>query len=148
MIRSFTLPDLNFLLDIEQQSFPKSAYDSKTLMGLYAAYPETFGVYLDQALEPRGKKILGYIVFSKGGHILSIAVHPAYRRRGIGKALYEKAIGTLRGRKVWAEVRETNLGAQAFYFKLGFRVTGRVPRYYRDEDALIIQQFPGDPPIR
>jgi ribosomal protein S18 acetylase RimI-like enzyme len=43
-------------------------------------------------------------------------------------------------KKVWAEVRRSNLGAQAFYLKMGFQITGVVPNYYGNEDALIIQR--------
>jgi ribosomal protein S18 acetylase RimI-like enzyme len=48
-------------------------------------------------------------------------------------------------KKVWAEVRRSNLGAKAFYSKMGFQVTGEVPNYYGNEDALIIQWTPAIP---
>jgi ribosomal protein S18 acetylase RimI-like enzyme len=42
--------------------------------------------------------------------------------------------------KVWAEVRRSNHGAQAFYSNMGFQITGVIPNYYGNEDALIIQR--------
>jgi ribosomal protein S18 acetylase RimI-like enzyme len=90
----------------------------------------------------RGEKILGYIVFSQDGHILSIAVHPRHRRKGIGRELLQRAMRTSPLKKVWAEVRRGNQGAQAFYSKMGFQMTGWVPNYYGNEDALIVQRTP------
>lgn len=144
MIRLFSPRDLDDLLQIEQQSFPKSPYDWTTFINLHFLYPETFLVHVD---ETRGKKkgqILGYIIFAKEGHILSIAVHPLRRRRGIGKELIQQVMTYPRIQRVWAEVRRSNQGAQAFYFHLGFQVTGLAPNYYGNEDGLMVQWVPPD----
>jgi ribosomal-protein-alanine N-acetyltransferase len=82
---------------------------------------------------------LAYLVFSRDGHIISIAVHPQHRRRGIGRKLLEKAIDTYHLKNLWAEVRKSNEGAQTFYFRMGFQIIGVVPNYYGNEDALIVQ---------
>jgi ribosomal-protein-alanine N-acetyltransferase len=76
-------------------------------------------------------------------HIATIAVHPDYRAKGIGKKLmatllyHAKQAGM---QSATLEVRETNEIAQAMYHKFGFKVKGRRPRYYHDtnEDALIM----------
>jgi GNAT superfamily N-acetyltransferase len=59
----------------------------------------------------------------RGFLIANVAVHPAYRRQGIGRALTLRAIEYLRQRKipaVWLHVREENLAAQNMYLSLGF----------------------------
>ena len=56
-------------------------------------------------------------------NVLSIAVHPEWRRRGIGTTFLEYLIKLLRryGRcEIYELVRETNLDAQKFYKSLGF----------------------------
>jgi ribosomal protein S18 acetylase RimI-like enzyme len=88
------------------------------------------------------EEILGYIIFSQDGHIISIAVHPHHRRKGIGTQLLQRVMRTPHLRKVWAEVRKSNQGAQTFYSKIGFQITDMVPNYYGNEDALIIQWTP------
>jgi ribosomal-protein-alanine acetyltransferase len=143
MIRPFSLSDLESILQIESQSFPKSPYDWTTFVNLHRLYPETFLVYFNTDHGPREEKILGYIIFSQDGHIISIAVHPHRRRKGIGRELLQRAMRTPHLKKVWAEVRRSNQGAQAFYSKMGFQTTGRVSNYYGNEDALIIQWTPG-----
>ena len=137
MIRCFSFSDLDQILETESRSFPKSPYDRTTLINLYWLYPETFRVYLDTE-----GLIRGYIVFSQDGHIISIAVHPQARRRGIGRELIQEVIHYPKVKKVWAEVRKSNEGAQAFYRKMGFQTVGTIPNYYGNEDAWVIQWAP------
>ncbi len=142
MIRSFALTDLNRILEIEQQSFPKSPYSRTTFVHLYWLYPETFWIYVDQ---DKGKETsCGYLVFSKDGHLISLAIDPRYRRKGIGKTLLQEAMETLAVKKMWAEVRRSNQGALAFYQQIGFQVTGVIPDYYGSEDALIVRWAPAE----
>lgn len=142
MIRPFTFSDLDHILQIELQSFPKSPYDWATFISFYSLYPKTFWVYVNKANDREEGQILGYIVFSPDGHIISIAVHPRYRRIGIGKELLQRVFHTARDKKIWAEVRKNNQGAQAFYLRMGFQITTMVPNYYGNEDALIVQWTP------
>ena len=140
MIRPCSLSDLNSILQIESQSFPKSPYDWTTFLRLHMLHPDTFLVCCNA--DRRGGEILGYIIFSQAGHVISIAVHPHHRRRGIGARLVRRAMDTSHLQKVWAEVRRSNLGAQAFYSKLEFQIAGLIPNYYGNEDALIVQWIP------
>lgn len=139
MIRPFSFSDLNRILEIERQAFPKSPYDWTTFINLHWLYPETFWVYINTESGREENQILAYLVFSRDGHIISIAVHPQHRRRGIGKKLLEKAIDSYHLKKLWAEVRKSNEGAQTFYLRMGFQIIGVVANYYGNEDALIVQ---------
>jgi ribosomal-protein-alanine N-acetyltransferase len=143
MIRPFSFSDLDSILQIESQSFPKSPYDWTTFLNLHRLYPDTFLVYVNT--NNRGgveEEVLGYLIFVKDGHIISIAVHPRHRRKGIGRKLLQRAMETPQRNRIWAEVRRSNHGAQAFYSKMGFQITGLIPNYYGNEDALIIQWTP------
>jgi ribosomal-protein-alanine N-acetyltransferase len=142
MIRPFSFSDLDSILQIENQSFPKSPYDWTTFLNLHYLYPETFLVYVNTSHGRKKEEILGYIIFTQDGHIISIAVHPQDQRKGIGAQLLQRVMKTPHLKKVWAEVRRSNQGAQAFYAKLGFQITGLVPNYYGNEDALILQWTP------
>jgi len=140
MIRPFSLSDLNSILQIESQSFPKSPYDWATFLHLHMLHRDTFLVCCNaDRLE---QEIWGYIIFDRHGHIISIAVHPLHRRKGVGAQLLRRTMQTPHLQKVWAEVRKGNLGAQAFYSKMGFQVVGVVSNYYGNEDALIMQWAP------
>jgi len=72
-------------------------------------------------------------------HITTIAVRPEYRRRGHARALIGAALAAYpNASHVHLEVRPTNAAAIALYESLGFRKTGRRPRYYGDEDGLLM----------
>lgn len=75
--------------------------------------------------------------------VLNLGVAPSWRNRGLGRELMKAAIRDANhagATKVFLEVRESNLGAQAFYKALGFTEAGRRRGYYRDpaEDALVL----------
>lgn len=129
MIRKFEKRDLRDILEIERNAFPKSSYDTSTFLYLCAAYPDLFLVYEEQ-------KVIGYVISDSTGHIISIAVHPHHRRKGVGTKLIKETLKKTRRARV--EVRASNKVAQAFYRKLGFVETGIIPLYYGDEDALVM----------
>ena len=76
-------------------------------------------------------------------HIATIAVHPDYRRQGIGEKVLLHALLAVHdegARRVFLEVRAGNAAAQAMYKKYGFVADGIRPRYYKDnnEDAVLM----------
>lgn len=76
-------------------------------------------------------------------HIGTIAIHPDYRRQGIGRKLLAEALLSIEkegAKQAFLEVRRSNESAQAMYQKFGFEVVGVRPRYYKDnnEDALLL----------
>jgi ribosomal-protein-alanine N-acetyltransferase len=75
--------------------------------------------------------------------ILNLAISKAFRRRGIATRLVSAAVGsaqTAGTRRTYLEVRASNGGGIAFYMRIGFRVCGRRPNYYREpvEDAVLL----------
>jgi len=76
-------------------------------------------------------------------HITTIAMHPDFRRRGLGEYMLASLIDiaySIGARWVTLEVRVSNYSAQNLYRKYGFREAGLRHRYYSDnqEDALIM----------
>ena len=76
-------------------------------------------------------------------HITTIAMHPDYRRRGLGEFMLVGLIDiaySISAKWVTLEVRVSNYSAQNLYRKYGFREAGLRHRYYSDnqEDALIM----------
>jgi ribosomal-protein-alanine N-acetyltransferase len=90
--------------------------------------------------------ILGYAMVgdSRGkAHLQNIAVHPDFRRQGIGTELLEWCIDLVRlygYREMVLEVREKNTGSQAFYSNNGFKVSGTVAGYYMDDNAIVMSR--------
>lgn len=100
--------------------------------------------------ETKDKRIAAMIVswiIAEEMHIATIATHPDFRRQGLGECILTEALldGLEAGaRLAFLEVRAGNDAAQAMYRKFGFVVTGRRPRYYKDngEDAVLMTLEP------
>jgi [ribosomal protein S18]-alanine N-acetyltransferase len=108
---------------------------------------ETFEQYPSYFLVAgHGEEIKGFISGRRildEGEILNLAVKPTERRTGVGKALVQALLerfGRENVLQVFLEVRESNLGAIAFYQGLRFRRVGKRTGYYRNpaEAALVL----------
>ena len=93
----------------------------------------------------KGAEQIGYLSARRIAdevHVLSIAVDPPRRRRGVARALLEAVLREERdrgARSALLEVRSSNLPARTFYASAGFVAVGRRPRYYPDgEDAVLM----------
>jgi len=94
---------------------------------------------------------LGFIFCRVGGgecEILTLAVLPAERRRGVATALLGSALREAAARgadAVFLEVAADNHAARELYERQGFAVVGRRAAYYRHEsgayrDALVMRR--------
>ena len=91
-------------------------------------------------------RIVGYVLFwllSEEVDIHNIAVHPEFRRHGIGRGLLEQVVAAARHQKytrVTLDVRRSNTHAQRLYKSFGFTLRGVRKGYYSDngEDALVM----------
>jgi [ribosomal protein S18]-alanine N-acetyltransferase len=120
------------VLEIEGASFPAEAYPRELFLELARDCGELFFVARCCG------RIAGYAVSCagpRGGEIVSIAVHAAWRRRGVARALMTRTLRTLRHmevRQVRLMVRPANTAAIRFYQTFGFRRVRLVRGYYED----------------
>ncbi len=95
-----------------------------------------------------GPRVAGYVGSQSvlgESDMMNVAVHPDYRRQGVGKELVTALITCLKEKgnyQLTLEVRASNMSAQKLYENLGFVEIGRRKNYYRapKEDALILQK--------
>jgi ribosomal-protein-alanine N-acetyltransferase len=139
-VRPFKPRDLVQVLEIERISFRRGAYPAELFLTYHALHPAGFLV-----AEKQGH-IVGYAVgriVGLEGELVSIAVRPELRRRGVGSALWTGLCDFFQRAGVKAvrlHVRLSNLVARAFYTKLGFEERGIERRYYADgEDAIVMR---------
>jgi ribosomal-protein-alanine N-acetyltransferase len=90
------------------------------------------------------EEVVGYVAmhWSPGSHQLcSIAVDPAYRRRGIGRCLILQQLALLGGAKqMLAGVSDKNLAAHQFFRSLGFCAISIGSQFFSNgDDAYIFQ---------
>lgn len=131
VMRTFKEKDIDQILEIEAGAFPKTPYSKELFIGYSNKSSHQFVV-----LES-GKHLVGYILFSMNGHIISTAVKEAHRGKGFGRMLFTYALNhTEKG--LWLEVRSKNDAAIKFYESMGMKKIGKTRNYYGDDDALIL----------
>ncbi len=148
-IRKFSMNDLQSVTQINRSCLPEN-YTDFFFIDLYKRFPETFIV-----AEEAGQ-VVGYIMcrvevglsgfglsgLVKKGHVVSVAVSPEHRHKGVGEGLVSKALEAMKlynAKQSYLEVRVTNDEAIKLYKKLGFEVTRTMHGYYADgEDAQVL----------
>jgi [ribosomal protein S18]-alanine N-acetyltransferase len=140
-VRRFEPRDANAVSEIFRQSPQAGALTKDS----YERLPEWAGPLV--LVSERAGEVTGFFIGREAANeaeMLNLAVMPEYRRQGDGAALVSAGLEEMRSRgvqSVFLEVRESNLGAIAFYESLGFSKIGRRKIYYRDpEEAAITME--------
>ena len=134
-IRRAEVRDLSRILRIERASFGEAAWDREIFLEYLRHRPRLFLV------AETNTRLAGYIIASTEAgkaELVSIAVAPHYRRRGIGNWMLRQARGRLRRHDVgtwWLMVRTDNEAAIRFYRRFGFVIGRLVKNYYEDGAA-------------
>jgi [ribosomal protein S18]-alanine N-acetyltransferase len=88
------------------------------------------------------QRVIGFVLSRRAAdeaEILTIAVMPKVRRRGMGAALLARHLGTLAAegtKSLFLEVEIDNRAALALYRRFGFREVGERKAYYRKSDGM------------
>ncbi len=149
-IREFRLEDLERVIWINRTCLPEN-YPAYFFIEHHRSYPKAFLV------AEVGGEVMGYIMcrvelgFSffkkatlvKKGHIISLAVRPEVRRKGIATHLMTYAMKHMKeyygAKEYYLEVRVSNTPAISLYKKLGFQIINVIKGYYHDgEDAYLM----------
>jgi len=148
-LRKFVPDDLQSVMQINRVCLPEN-YTDFFFIDLHQRFPETF------IIAEEAGKINGYIMcrievglsnFGFGGlvrkgHVVSIAVMPQTRRKGMASALIKRSMEGMeyyKAKQDFLEVRVTNEAAISLYKKLGFEITRTINGYYSDgEDAYVM----------
>lgn len=147
-IQAFDPKDLDDVVRINWTCLPEN-YDNAFFLSIFYHFPKTFIV------SKVSGKVVGYMMcrvetgfsdlrrfsMTRKGHVVSIAVLPEQRNRGIASALLEKALEGLRqyqATECFLEVRESNMIAIDLYKRYGFSVTRTMRGYYRDGESAYV----------
>lgn len=140
-IRWFIRRDMPEVLEIESQSFE------------FAWTEEDFLCCLRQRncigmVAECDHRIVGFMIYELHKsklHVLNFAVDPEFRRQNIGAQMIEKLVDKLsqqRRQEIVLEVRESNLPAQLFFKKMGFKAVLVLRSHYDDTDeAAYVMRF-------
>jgi ribosomal-protein-alanine N-acetyltransferase len=146
LIRDCKPSDFTDIQSIEDASFPEDPYPPFVFRSIYSGPGRIFRVATLQ------KKIIGYSIvkveiaksYEMNSHLVSLAVNPSARNRGIGCKLMQDAILRTKAeypncQTMALEVRTDNKEAVSLYKKFGFEERNKISNYYGDgKDALFM----------
>ena len=147
-IRRCQREDVQAVISINMETLPEH-YSDYFYYEILAEFPETFLVAeIDGAL-------IGYVMcrieygfshlkrlgLARKGHVVSIAVKPEHRGKGVGTMLMhasQDAMVAKTATESYLEVRVTNAEAIALYQRLGYASSSRLEAYYKDGEAALV----------
>jgi ribosomal-protein-alanine N-acetyltransferase len=130
--------DAPALAALHAGAFPPGEAWGADALCLMLELPGAFG------LQAPGAGFILARIAADEAEVLTLAVAPAARRRGLGAALLEGAMALAAARgaaMAFLEVSTANAAGLALYEAAGFREVGRRRRYYADgSDALVLSR--------
>ncbi|OGI20565.1 MAG: ribosomal-protein-alanine N-acetyltransferase [Candidatus Melainabacteria bacterium RIFCSPHIGHO2_02_FULL_34_12] len=142
LIRKMKLEDIDSIINIERSISSINHWSKETYINeIENKYSRYFIYELDISHEIIG--YIGYWIINDEGHIITLAVSPFYRNKGVAdKLLYTLIKDAISKSVKWLtlEVRISNAPAINLYNKYKFKQLGIRKKYYQDngEDALIL----------
>ncbi len=99
-----------------------------------------------------GERVVGFMIYELHKtrlQVLNFAVHPEFRRQGVGRQMVAKLAGKLsshRRTRIALLLRETSLESQLFFKVQGFRASEVIREFFEDtsEDAYVMQYLYDD----
>ncbi|MDP2966541.1 MAG: N-acetyltransferase [Pelolinea sp.] len=139
-IRQLTLSesDLNQIVKIENLSFNKyDAYHKDDFRRWLGYTPDL--CLVAEIEDCIAGDMISRILDDKA-ELASLAIHPDFRRRGVGSVLLEETIRRVKAYgidHIDLEVRKTNLAGFRFWKKMGFVLIGVQPGFYDDGETAL-----------
>jgi ribosomal-protein-alanine N-acetyltransferase len=147
-IELFEAEDLDKVVKINWTCLPEN-YDNSFFLSLFYHFPKTFVVAKHEG------EVLGYIMgrvetgfselkrfsLTRKGHIVSVAVLPEHRKKGVASSLLSRALEGFKeyqAQECFLEVRESNKVAVDLYQRFGFTINRRINGYYRDGETAYV----------
>ncbi len=135
-IRQSDAKDFPLLFKLDQKCFPPGIAYSKTMLRHFMAQP---GAECLVAVEE--KEIVAFLLTEENpplGHLMTLDVAEAYRRKRIGSLLLHESENNLRFRGVRTmllETATTNEAGIAFWQRHGYRIEAVLKNYYTREQT-------------
>lgn len=138
-VEKCTSSDLNDIFRLESE-YIECSWTKKNILDALNSDGYSFYKAID------GQNFLGYGGVqwcAPEGNICNVAVDASARRRGVGTAILnaiENECMEKGALELYLEVNERNEGAIALYQKNGYSITGKRPRYYGSDSAILMKK--------
>ncbi|RLJ70638.1 ribosomal-protein-alanine N-acetyltransferase [Hydrogenivirga caldilitoris] len=139
-VRYMTQEDLPRVYEINRLSFTTDAWSLDSLKREF-----NLSYSLKFVLEVGGE-IVGYAILwliKEEAFIMTFAIAPKYRGKGIGKLFLSELIDRLResAKVIQLDVRKSNLPAIKLYRSLGFKIVRERPKFYSDGESALVMEL-------
>lgn len=130
-IRRAQRPDIVKIAALEKTEYDSDAYPELFFYQAYLQWPDLLWIAEPSPEQPSASELLGYVMFAPAQDFetlwcMSLLTSQAARGKGVGKALMEKSLQTIRQstpiKNVDLTVSPKNQAACSLYQKLGFEV--------------------------
>jgi [ribosomal protein S18]-alanine N-acetyltransferase len=132
------LEDLDVIMEIERLCF-RSPWSRQVFVEEFA---RDFARIKVIRAEHGAVAFINYWIVHDEIHVLNVATHPDWRRRGLARRMMNHVLHSAQqrhARLVTLEVRRSNASAIALYEGMGYETVGVRARYYENnEDALVM----------
>ena len=150
IVRLAELSDINDIIKINRLCLPENYsfdffYRILSEFGFACVVGEVDGKvvgYLLSRLERPFSTFIG--LNSSKGHVISIAVIPGHRKKGLGSKIMKYGMQKLIEHNVdtiYLEVRVSNVAAVEMYKKLGYYIKREFKHYYRDGESAFVMEW-------
>jgi len=143
-IEDASIKHLDRLHEIEMECFEREAFTRQQIAHLLTDYNSV------SLVAKANGEIIGFIIgtiyierSALIGHVLTIDVSPAYRRKGIAEGLLQGIEKIFKEKGVKAcrlEMREDNVAALRLYQKSGYRKIARLKNYYGNANGIYLRK--------
>jgi [ribosomal protein S18]-alanine N-acetyltransferase len=144
-IETATTQNLNELYLIEKQCFDEEAFSKQQINYLLSDY-NTISL-LAKVEDATAGFVIAHLEVDDDadafGHIITLNVASAFRRKGVAQALLGEIESMLRQKGISEcrlEVRENNAAALELYKKLGYLEIGKLAHYYGKAHGLYLKK--------
>ena len=150
IIRQAELSDINEIMKINKICLPENYsfdffYRILSDFGYACVVGEMEGETIGYVLSRIERPFTSFLgVQSAKGHVISIAIIPKYRRKGLGFKIMKYGLKKLIDHDVetiYLEVRVSNVAAVEMYRKLGFYIKKEFKEYYRDGESAFVMEW-------
>ena len=140
VIRKAALSDLGPALQLDKETFGVDAWTFLDYMGVFSIRSiKKFTAEEDGTFA--GFASMEFDHQKKAACLMTLAVRPEFRNRGIGTALLTACEEAFPGRKYYLNVDTANEPAIRLYERAGYRQTDIEPQYYLNgHDAIIMEK--------
>jgi ribosomal protein S18 acetylase RimI-like enzyme len=128
IVERATWRDLPALARLQRRAFPPQLAYTLPTMALLRLIP-----WVRMLLVRHEEQIAGCVIGDRvleGGRVVNLAVDPAHRRQGIGRALLEAVEQELDTPVMMLMVQQENAGARQLYTSAGYTEELELPNYY------------------